>query len=83
MVDPAFEGIIRLVDPFLVNGICHLFGYQPGKLKRLLPGRAAHIGVVADGFGNNVSRTLQGLLNSGHLLIKERLFDDVFEAALG
>ena len=69
-VDPAFEGIIRFVDTFLVQRVCHLFGDQHGKFEGFFAGGTAHIGVIADGFGNNVTRSLQGLFNAGDLLIE-------------
>jgi len=82
-VNPAFEGIIRFVDAFLIHGAGHLFGGQHGKFEGLFTGGAAHIGVIADGFGNDVARALQGLFNAGDLLVEVGLFDDLFQAATG
>ena len=82
-VNPAFEGIIRLIEAFLVHRVRHLFGHQHGKFERLFARGAAHISVIADGFGNDVPRPLQSLLNGGHLLVEIRLFDNVFYIAPG
>ena len=70
-VDVAFKFIIRFVDGFFIGGVGDLFHADFAKLERLFAGHSADVGIVADGFGDDVARALQGFFDVGHLVVEE------------